>query len=264
MTQQEKYIELCQRVETFCRDNEEKRKYPVKNPKFGFLGYQGAGFPDRLYEINPWTYWQGIGNVGKKIRILVVGQDWGSIQPEFCRKFIDNIISERPYFVGFDKDYIKARDTTDYNLKEIFKAYDYQDLFRTRYDDLFFTNLIPGFRDGDVSGGNASSWLKQELEDLEFLCELIRILHPENIVCLGQPAFKGTMKALGASYKQQSFGKIIDAGPYDVEIDSKSTRVFAMAHPGFFGCSNRNRFSPRGDMKQPLKLLVEDWKKVFS
>ena len=212
-----------------------------------------------LQEVNAWTYWQGVGVRSPKV--MVVGQDWGS--SEAAKKYfdaIDEMITEDVKYhdeVCYFK-YINGKDfDTDNNLAKGLRYLGYEDVKCKRYPDLFFTNLIPGYRKMDKStGGFNASWISEEVEkDFQ---SLIKILQPQIVICLGKDTFKYATKIMGIKnvLGKMSWNEFLNKqkNPVKINLDSeKSVLFFAMPHPGYFGVLNRKKFG---------YTIDDDWKKV--
>lgn len=217
-----------------------------------------------LQEVNAWTYWQGVGVRSPKV--MIVGQDWGS--SEAAKKYFDAIDEmlvegvknhdEVHYFKYVPEIYNEGKDfVTDENLAKGLKYLGYKDVLRKRYPDLFFTNLIPGYRKTDKStGGFKSMWITKEVkEDFQ---SLIEILQPQIVICLGKDTFRHATKIMGI---KNVLGKMSWNGylneqekPVEINLNSdKSVFFFAMPHPGYFGVLNRIKCG---------QTIDEDWKKI--
>ena len=214
-----------------------------------------------LQEVNAWTYWQGYKVRNPKV--MIVGQDWGSLK------------GSQPYFDAID-DMITSRDldnevqafkyipeterggkefSTDLNLVECLKCMGYEDALHKRYDYLFFTNLIPGYRKSSKStGGFKAAWVtKQVKQDFK---DLVSILNPSIIICLGKDTFKQVCMAYGRRgvLKRKSWTEFLDEQTVPVEIPDESgvkVHIFASAHPGYFGVLNRGK-----------NRLLKDWERI--
>lgn len=218
----------------------------------------------QLQEVNAWTYWQGIGV--REPKVMVVGQDWGNSKA--ARKYfdaIDEMIVEGvensddvSYFKYVPEVYNGGKDfTTDTNLAKGIKWFGYKDVMYKRYPDLFFTNLIPGYRkNNQSSGGFKSSWITNEVE--EDFRNLVEILQPRIVICLGKDTFKYATKIMGMRnvLGNKSWNEYLNEqeNPVEIKLDSgKSTFFFAMSHPGYFGVLNRSKC---------VQTMDDDWKKA--
>lgn len=145
--------------------------------------------------------------------------------------------------------------STDLNLVECLKCMGYEDALHKRYDDLFFTNLIPGYRKSSKStGGFKAAWVtKQVKQDFK---DLVSILNPSIIICLGKDTFKQVCMAYGRRgvLKRKSWTEFLDEQTVPVEILDESgvkVHIFASAHPGYFGVLNRGK-----------NRLLKDWERI--
>ena len=132
----------------------------------------------------------------------------------------------------------------------------YPDVLHRRYSDLFFTNLIPGCRRSEKStGGFMAAWITEQVRS-DFR-DLLEMLCPQVVVCLGKDTFKTAVKIAGKTdpAKGMSWNEYLDSDfePIEIKLDSeKSTFLFPMPHPGYFGKQNRNK-SKKG------KTMDDDW-----
>lgn len=238
-----------------CRINEGLNGTTLYHDAFG----EKTGKP--LQEVNAWTYWQGYKVRNPKV--MIVGQDWGSLnRSSHYLDAIDDMIMSRDldnevqYFKYIPETERGGKDfSTDLNLAECLKCIGYEDVLHKRYDDLFFTNLIPGYRNSSKStGGFKAAWVtkqvKQDFKDLVF------ILNPSIIICLGKDTFKQVCMAYGIRgvLKRKSWIEFLDEQTVPVEILDESglkVHIFASAHPGYFGVLNRGK-----------DRLLEDWERI--
>lgn len=220
-------------------------------------------------EINLWTYWQGRKSLDEQDdsvhpKILLVGQDWG------CYTQSDNeTVKEQLERIDDDPEkYIKTFYSpnngivTDRNLKILFnnqKGLHY-DLDKEQ-PDLFFTNLIPWYRkEGVKISGFKRAWLTPAVK--EYFRELVEILEPKVIICLGKNTYHGVLDSLGLdkdNLMKQSYNTFLNSGKnyrcYKTASDFKC-KVFAMAHCGGLGVRNRCIDKQVDDWRQVCKYLV--------
>ena len=238
-----------------CRINEGLNGTTLYHDAFGTK----PGKP--LQEVNAWTYWQGYKVRNPKV--MVVGQDWGSLNgSKHYLDAIDDMITSRDldnevqYFKYIPETERSGKDfSTDLNLVECLKCIGYEDALHKRYDDLFFTNLIPRYRKSRKStGGFKAAWVtKQVKQDFK---DLVSILNPSIIICLGKDTFKQVCMAYGRRgvMKGKSWTEFLDEQTAPVEMLDESglkVRVFASAHPGYFGVLNRGK-----------DRLLKDWERI--
>lgn len=211
-----------------------------------------------LHEINAWTYWQGIGVRNPKI--LVLGQDWGNSQ--VAKKYFSAIeknlasgISEDEKIFSYKRIHgILANNKdfdTDKNLAEGFAnikengTSKYPDVLHVRYSDLFFTNLLPGYRkDQKNTGGFKASWITEQVR-----CDfknLLKVLRPQIVICLGKNTFIQAARIYDHKnpLKGRKWNQYLDSDftPIEIIVDSISestTYLYPMPHPGYFGKLNR-------------------------
>lgn len=209
-------------------------------------------------EINLWTYWQGRGHLNP--RVLLVGQDWGapSDDPAIMEKIRQ--MNQGAHILYMDHH---TASPTDTNLIELFSQIGYQiDTDDPHNHDLFFTNLIPGYRNHGFSGGYQAGWLTPEIQD--FFHRLVGILQPEVILCLGRTTFEGVMRSLDIVYdRYRSFNQQIASGAVHTQFCHLPLAIFPLAHCGAMGTLNRNRGSKEPSVSQDLLCLQKrDWDRI--
>lgn len=239
-------------------------------------GYHGAFAPVEnieLKEINAWTYWQGAGVRDPKI--LVLGQDWGSskIGTNYFKaiaEMISNgtvnseVVQYFKYVPGIAEN--KKDFETDRNLAKglgklkVNGKLKYPDVLHKRYEELFFTNLIPGYRKDDKStGGFKATWITEKVKT-DFI-DLINILSPKVVLCLGKDTFVRAAKICGHGnpLKKDGWNKYLDSEfePLKVELEQnpeKFTYLYPLPHPGYFGKMNRGAEKMEDDWER-----LSDW-----
>lgn len=238
------YKELVKRV------NDNWKKTKVYNDQFTSADIE-------LTEINPWTYWQG--RDVRHPRIILLGQDWGSkeIVSEYpC--FTKNIKSEDnkvDYFDNTIQQRVGRRIfTSDENLTIFFEQLGYSTIRDIRYSDLFFTNLIPGFRrEAKSTGGFRTCWITEQVK-VDFR-DLINILNPQMVLCLGKDTFVQAAKIWEVQNVLQgkSWKDYLNGNPSPIKINKEKGTfyLFALPHPGYYGIINRD-----------LNKQKEDWNRV--
>ncbi len=209
-------------------------------------------------EINLWTYWQGRGNLDA--RIMLLGQDWGSPWDSLSRQTVANIhaINE-----GTEVPYLHntTESPTDQNLIHLFREIGYDISGCANHPDLFFTNLVLGYREKGFSGGFRSQWTDH---DAPFFAKLVEIIEPEIILCLGRQTFEGVFKAFPQAHRPRicGFNRFIESrdNPVILQLSSgKTVKICALAHCGRLGTMNRNRGAPD---KTSLQKQIDDWKRI--
>lgn len=254
----EEYKKLCNYVKRAYKEIESvnEQKYTGQDKTY-IKGYEACD------EINLWTYWQGRGVYQPKI--MLFGQDWG-----YPFANLDNGMAERldkcknqpinpvddgtcHYFDDLDENRLVFK--TDNNLAELFRSLGmgYDDLLHVRYDDLFFTNVCLGYRNRGNSGNFKKSWIT-DVEKYVYP-ELIDILQPKVIICLGKETYEGFLCVMGKkdSRDKSNFNQFIEENnlnPYKID----HIPVFVFAHCGSMGTLNRNNKKDAS-----LDLQKQDW-----
>lgn len=200
-------------------------------------------------EINLWTYWQGRGSLDPDI--LLVGQDWGNPYPKAGKTFlpVEEIKAGPPYEVS-------RLFPTDQNLMELFRRTFDIDL-NQKNERLFFTNLALGYRTGSSSGSLNTS----VSQDQAFFKELVCILRPKVVICLGGVTFDAILTAYGEPRPYSGkFIPALDAGKTVADIDG--IRFFGMGHCGALGCLNRVGNQKGAGADAGLQMQIQDWKQI--
>lgn len=199
----------------------------------------GLVWCDACQEINLWTYWQGRN--AHRVKILLVGQDWGSVYTEKTKNWVKKMCSTPR---GEDFPYMEGnKSPTDQNLVELFKTIGYNvDKNEEKNRELFFTNLVLGYRNGpNISGGYDPAWGRK---DGAYFRELVDLLDPEYLFCLGQTTFRAALAALGVTCPRLSpYNDFLrsEQNPVHVVLDSGTeAKICALAHCGGMGTNNRN------------------------
>ena len=239
--------------------NHERYRALCRRLKAHYLtGRDGLVWWEECEEVNPWVCWQGHGT--ESPRILLVGPDWGN--RESHQNILRNCatMSDRPGEVHYF-DGLAEKTPTDKNLIRLFETIGYPKIDQKRYEDLFFTNFIPGLRN-NISDSKPVNrrWAEAPIPDC--FRELVEILCPDMVICLGRWTGTQVLKALGG---QPCFGKSFRAfleqqhSPQVIGLNGKTIQVWVMAHPGVMGCLNRNRGIV---VKESLELQIGDWQKI--
>lgn len=229
-----------------------KQSYPFYRESENDEGLRLYWFND-CEEINLWTYWQGRGNLDAQI--MLVGQDWGCPWDPNYQPTIEQI---RKANQNGEYNYLNNNPSpTDANLIVLFKELDY--IITEPCPNLFFTNLVLGYRNKGLSGGYKKAWAKQ---DKGYFKELADIIAPKVILCLGRSTFEGVLSAFDVklSSRIKDYNAFIESSnnPITVSLGSGNTaRVFALAHCGAMGTLNRNR-----KKSTDLKRQLADWRKI--
>lgn len=265
------YKELIKKIydELDKKEAYPKRQYYdlfINNPNF-----------DQLEEHSLWTYWQGRGV--RHPKIMVVGQEWGSI--EQSEKYYDYIKNHPDAEVV---SYVQIREenptlakkefATDKDLERLFTEYlGYPNICKKHYESLYFTNLIPGYRDS-VSSTGSSSEVQKGVTDrvMEDFRKLLELLKPEIIICLGQIVTESIAKEydkMDDIKNAGSFNAFLDMElnrqhpcPIDLDLgDGHHAKMFALSHLGSLGKANRVRYFRENNIN---KTIESDWEAVAN
>lgn len=98
-------------------------------------------------------------------------------------------------------------------------------------------------------------------QDQAFFKELVNILRPKIVICLGGATFDAALAAYGESRSYS--GKFIpapDAGKTVADIDG--IRFFGMGHCGALGCMNRMGNRKGAGTDAGLQMQIQDWKQI--
>ena len=245
-TKAERYTSLIDRV---------KDSYPsIQNDDMDELRLFWC---DDCREINLWTYWQGRKQLDASI--VLVGQDWGSPWDKSSCNTMEQI---RLANQGLEYDYLHGNPSiTDQRLTELFYQLGYD--IRKPCEDLFFTNYISGYRNRGLSGGFKRDWAEH---DKAYFRELINIIEPRVVLCLGKATFEGVIRSLKPDngIRVGRYNSFVEGSgnPVSVVLDNgEIVRVFALAHCGALGTMNRNRGCPKTE--DILEVQKRDWKKII-
>lgn len=220
----------------------------------------------KMDEVNAWTYWQGRGN--RHPRILLLGQDWGAINTNRSRMFIDNIrsiinSSDSPNgsVHYFDNMSGTTLFQTDEHIRRLFSVLEYKEIQKTHYSDLFFTNLIPGFRNDKKSmGGFKNSWISTDV--IEEFTELVDILKPQIIICLGRGIYRAVLKMYGQKVSIKKWtnylNRFYNTDTPDPIAITKNTFVFPVVHPGVYGTRSRSITDQENDWDKIHKWMIQN------
>lgn len=243
-------------------DRKTDRDFFVNNQEFA-----------RLEEHNLWTYWQGRGV--RHPKIVVVGQDWGSV--EQSKKYFEYIKTHPEAKIV---SYVQVKEAnpkmkkkefmTDSELQKFFEKYlDYPEICSCSYNELYFTNLIPGFRNDTSSTGKSADVQKEITEDiLSDFKQLLEILQPEFVISLGRLVSESIDKLYNGEEstiaKADNFNVFLQEELYANELkpvilnlgNGTQAQMFALAHMGGLGKANRTRFFHKNHMQ---KTVEDDW-----
>ena len=208
---------------------------------------------DDCEEINLWTYWQGRRNLTPEI--VLVGQDWGC---PWNPDYEPTMVQVRKANLKDEYNYLSNNPSpTDANLIKLFDALGYD--ITQPCADLFFTNLVLGYRNRGLSGGYKKVWAEN---DAGYFKELANLLEPKVILCLGRSTFEGVLTSLDVqlSSRIKNYNAFIESpnNPIPVPLENgKTIYVFALAHCGAMGTLNRN-----SKKSTDLSKQLEDWRKI--
>lgn len=231
----------------------------IEKVRSSYLAYDGPPdgkdprlcWCDECREINLWAYWQGNLNA----EILLAGQDWGCTDGA-AEGFIQKIKSAKE---GCSFGYMDGNSNpTDRRLVELFKNTFDIDILQTN-ERVFFTNFVLGYRNKGTSGGFKKDWIRH---DKDFFRELVEIIEPKVILCLGRNTFEGVLTAFDkrAHVRIKGFNGFIESGnnPVSAQLRSgKTVNIFALAHCGNMGTLNRNQ---KKHMRLDAQIL--DWQRI--
>ncbi len=189
---------------------------------------------DNGNQINLWTYWQGyqLDDIDSKhVDILLVGQDWGNPYNDLsvC-EHIEALQSGEKYSVYFgDKP-----GHTDKMLIDLFELLGCDIKKKNPGKRIFFTNYSLGYRAKDCSetGGMTKGLMKM---DQLYFNELVEILCPKVIICLGKITFEMVSGNIAHGFVKQLKTGIPFYSQYN---DNPNIHVYGVAHCGARGTSN--------------------------
>lgn len=126
-----------------------------------------------------------------------------------------------------------------------------------KLEQTYATNLFPFIKAGGLS--SRIPFADLVLAANEFALPQVRIIAPRLVVCLGKNTFNAIRVAASAkaltrkSDRCRTMASAIDS-PFSIEFDGRKVVVWAQAHPGAWGQSNRNKGNPG--------RTTEDWMKM--
>lgn len=218
-------------------------------------------------EINLWTYWHGWESLNEQDdsvhpKILLVGQDWGSYYlegDETAEKRLEMLGSDPAKYTQIFSS-LNNGPVTDKNLKDLFVDPEgFSCDLDKKQPDLFFTNLIPWYRKKEENiSGFRRAWLTGFVK--KYFRDLVRILEPEVVMCLGKNTYLGVLDSLGLRkenpIRQRSYTEFLDSKrnyvDYLIEEEIHCT-VWALKHCGGQGSAGRCIAIQREDWKEVLK-----------
>lgn len=277
MTNIERYKNIINLAKNYYMGNSPE----YKNIKSGKGWFNLTWCPNFDQEINLWSFWQNgyrdnvTGDMSAEI--LLVGQDYGSYIEDgvfipMISKCMEGSCNSTEEYVSYIRN-SKKRNDTDINLLELFEVLGEEYRADIKNPRLFFTNLCLGYRSCEkISGGNIS---KQMKHDSAYLKELIDILRPKVVICLGALTYTCAVEGLvddaelndtikkQLSLIKKSFISALDSCDNHIRIECEDYgyEIFALSHPGFMGTSNRKRYTKNTSLKRlsALEILKKDW-----
>ena len=220
--------------EQYARLVEKLRNSQFPNGLVNPFSIGGENHFQKANHINPWSVWQNNLNA----KILVIGQDWGSIE-----YFKENH--------GRDNDANPTNVTLQNLLKSV--GYDPGVFSQPNPQPLFFTNAVLGIREGKaMSGPVRMSWL---MDSKPFTQELIDIIQPRIIVTLGAIPLAAVRMIFKDKIPSGKLREIARGNPYSLH---ENQWLFAIYHCGPLGLANLVRDSG----KNGKIAMQEAWNQV--
>lgn len=216
-------------------------------------------WPDEFQnEINYWSYFQGANCLDASI--MLVGQDFGAVKAID----IENMLAKsKAIDEGKSMNYLDEVDVvapTDINLCSLFQHAFNIDIHHLRHKELFFTNIVLGYRKTTCSGFLPNKCFEK---DLPFFEMLVGIIKPKIIICLGRKTFEYALKALHAPKpKYNKYNELIASRNNCINVcrDDYSTVVCGVAHCGSMETINRCQEVKSKD--KGIELQKGDWKYI--
>jgi uracil-DNA glycosylase len=179
--------------------------------------------------IGKWSDWQD----SLDAKIIVVGQDWGTV-----KYWNDN--------KGIDAENNKTNETLRQLLMIL--GYDIGTVFSPiKHKDLFFTNTVLCLKSGNMSSPVPAK-VYSNCSTI-FLKPLLNAISPRYIIALGSKAYESILVSNGV--KQKDISKISTiCGGQPIKLDNGQF-LFPVFHCGGLGLANRQ-----------IGLQFEDWKNI--
>ena len=243
------YHAFVQKVKKELSDREDA---PLKDGNSIAYGKRSS-YTDLWYdgnEINLYAYWQGhqIKDKEKGIDILLMGQDWGNPtnDPENSKSIRDVISGKRK--TCYDENAAKL-SPTDSVLIEMFSILGCDITKTDPGKRIFFTNYCLGYRTGSEQGSMKKRIMKL---DREYFEELVEILKPKIIICLG----KMTYECVTGKPVKRWVDTLKTGSPFKAEYPgSDKIVVYGVAHTGARGMSN---IGSKDVVRQSWRKIAED------
>lgn len=203
----------------------EKRRQPGIFPGYKRLADYGSDF--ECCYVSPYS--KGAHNYDADVMILL--QDWSS----------DDALqrSSGPSELGRDRNL-----PTNKTLERLL-------------EDTYATNLFPFIKKGGLSSRIPFKDLVLAAE--EFALPQIRIVAPRLVICLGKNTFNALRVAVAKSEPARGLRRCRDmasaiAEPFDIEYARHRMAIWAQAHTGAWGQSNRNKKNPGCTFKDWVEM----------
>lgn len=229
-----------------------RASYPAYQESTKYEKSQLVWCKDCTQEINLWSYWQG----SLDAKIILVGQDWGC---PYDKTSLPTMTQIQKANNGDIYDYLSENPSrTDHHLITLFSTA-LNKKITLPCNDLFFTNFVLGYRPHGTSGNYQKEWAEH---DSAFFKELVEIIKPKVILCLGKATFRAVLTSLAPDQKLRigGYNKYIESSRNPVIVATPSgtnIAVFALAHCGVMGTLNRN-----GKKNLGLDQQIADWKRI--
>lgn len=229
-----------------------RASYPAYQESTEYEKSQLVWCSDCTQEINLWSYWQG----SLDAKIILVGQDWGC---PYDKTSLPTMTQIQKANNGDIYDYLSENPSrTDHHLITLFSAA-LNKKITLPCNDLFFTNFVLGYRTHGTSGNYQKEWAEH---DSAFFKELVEIIKPKVILCLGKATFRAVLTSLAPDQKPRigGYNKYIESSRNPISVATSSgmnIAVFALAHCGVMGTLNRN-----GKKNLDLDQQIADWKRI--
>jgi len=217
----------------------EKRRQRDILPEYGRLADYGNGaFDVNCDYVSPYS--KGAHNHDADVMIML--QDWSS--DDALRR------SSGPSELGRDPN-LPTNRTLDRLLS---------DTLGLRLEDTYATNLFPFIKGRGLS--TRIPFADLVLAAKEFALPQIRIVAPRLVVCLGKNTFNAIRVAAsqnGLAHESDRCRTMEDAinAAFTVELEGRKVAIWAQAHTGAWGQSNRNRGVPGRTSDDWMKMSLD-------
>lgn len=217
----------------------EKRRQPEILPGYARLAdYADGAFDKNCDFVSPYS--KGAHNIDADVMIML--QDWSS----------DNALrrSSGPSELGRAPN-LPTNRTLDRLLS---------DTLGLKLEDTYATNLFPFIKGRGLSSHIPFADLV--LAAKEFALPQIRIVAPKLVVCLGKNTFNAIRVAAsqgGLAHESDRCHTMEDAinAAFTVEFEGRKVAIWAQAHTGAWGQSNRNKGAPGRTSDDWMKMSLD-------